>query len=222
VEAGWDVDPYQFGDTNPHLFIFGTADGYETGCYDDKPWTGTCMPWIGIPGAKFALGQAIASSTPGGAQSELTVYVLNGAPGAWPGWVITVGVGTMASVLGYYPITDFHGGPMSHAAATFQVGGEVYDGVAVNSGTWTDPPHIPMGMGGLGGYLYGYHQGSTWTAAQHDYRYFTGSAWISSNLTPLSTRLGSYAWNQSFPKGATSWQNYFYFGNLIPTFILHL
>ena len=220
VEAGWDVDPYQFKDDNPHLFIFGTPDGYVTGCYDDDESTGTCMPWIAIPGAKFTLGQAVTASTPGGATSELTVYTANSAPGAWPGWVITVGVGSTLTVLGYYPITDFGSGSMATAATTFQVGGEVYDGVAYSTGAWTDPAGVRMGMGGLGGDSTA-DQGYSYTAVQHDYEYTNGSAWISSAPAPITTRTGSYTWSQSLPGGSSSWKDYFYFGDVIPACVIN-
>ncbi len=35
VECGWQVYPAKYNDTNPHLFIYWTADDYNaTGCYN--------------------------------------------------------------------------------------------------------------------------------------------------------------------------------------------
>jgi hypothetical protein len=54
VEAGWTVDPGLNGDTNPHLFLYATNDGYQTGCYNgfipaNVSGSPTCASWIGLP-----------------------------------------------------------------------------------------------------------------------------------------------------------------------------
>jgi hypothetical protein len=215
VEAGWDVDYDIFGDYNPHLFTFATNDGYATtGCYDNWPGLSvlTCLDWIPLT-STYALGQALPVSIPGGAQQELLVYTVKNS--TYKGWLLVIDIGGSHTVLGYYPTSDYGSGPMATEGTTFEVGGEVYDGQANASGVWPDPPNIPMGMGGLGGIYPWIDQGHKWTAMHRNYQYNS----VTKAPAPVSTRPGSYTYNQSDAAGSSTWGNYFYYGDVIPDFL---
>jgi Neprosin len=69
VEVGWIVDPGFFVDTNPHLFIYATPDGYWTGCYNDSipiniSGARTCPVWVGLP-SSFPPGVTLPTSVQG-------------------------------------------------------------------------------------------------------------------------------------------------------------
>ncbi len=129
IECGWQVYPGLYGDSQPHLFTYWTADNYNsTGCYNL-----TCGAFVQI-GASFAPGMAVGPiSVTGGSQ-----YVLELASwltgGRW--WLYYNGTqGTNA--IGYYPVSLYRGGALAAHASEIDYGGEVV-------GTTSFPP---MGSG---------------------------------------------------------------------------
>ncbi|XP_010545142.1 PREDICTED: uncharacterized protein LOC104817590 [Tarenaya hassleriana] len=55
LEAGWQVYPYGFGDTEPHFFIFWTDDSYnQTGCYNAN------CPGFVLTNREFVIGAVMS------------------------------------------------------------------------------------------------------------------------------------------------------------------
>ncbi len=172
IELGWMVAPGQYQscittpctpDWNPHLFIFSTQDGYwSTGCYDGLPCNNppACSfgsqpctsypnnlepnPFMGMPGAAYAPGQALPSSA-GGVIVELNLFTENfngqwfvsangSAIGFWPA---STWDGSFYNINGHRPpgLTITQGQPLGqhptakgstpNSAALYEVGGEV-------------------------------------------------------------------------------------------------
>jgi hypothetical protein len=122
--------------------MYSTNDGYKTGCYNNNPSSGTCVPFIIEPNAQFTPGQVLSTSgTPLGVDQSAVVRIkkrqsLSFPLNAWVnvGWEVSIS----QSTVGYYPIANFSG-TMQVAASSFQVGGEVAD----LSNSWV----VPMGNG---------------------------------------------------------------------------
>jgi hypothetical protein len=194
VEIGWDVDNViNSGDQNtPHLFLFSTNNGYGDGCYNNIPnLPGACVPWVPLPGAAFALNQALSYNPAGDTPPlELTATVLLVGGGYW----ITLQIGSTSSYIGYFPQSDFSA-PME----TFQVGGEVED----QTETFLD---LAMGSGNYPDSGYG------WAAYHHDF----AAAWIdgvmqwSDGAAMCAARPADYSYLTT--GGLSTWDQYFYFG----------
>lgn len=129
AEVGWQVYPGLYGDQRSHLFIYWTADGYQTtGCYNL-----TCTAFVQTnPG--WVIGGGFTNlSTPGGAQYELEMsFYLTGG-----NWWLFLGGNSSADAVGYYPGTLYGTGPMATAAAIIIYGGE----------TTSAATYPPMGSG---------------------------------------------------------------------------
>jgi hypothetical protein len=122
VEIGWQVYPGKYGTTNPVLFIYWTADGYQhTGNYNlDSP------AFVQINSA-WALGGAVGPlSVYGGAQYslEMGAYLSGG------NWWLYVGGGSSGNAIGYYPASQYGTGPLGTHAEDIDFGGEVVDNTA--------------------------------------------------------------------------------------------
>jgi hypothetical protein len=214
VEVGWIVYRGLNGDGNPHLFVFSTADGYQTGSYNGL---GGGPSWVGTPNAAFAPGMTMTSSTstPG---SELTTQVnqcsLYGhCPGGWEILVRTAGQAALSSV-GYYPTNDYSG-TFRSSAAIFTAGGEVYDSrdLTANGG---DTFALPMGNGNVASAGFGN------AAYVHDLYVFAANQ-ADPDLsfgTPSSTVPQYGVWpsgamatpTPGSPEFEAGWLNYFYLG----------
>ncbi len=155
VEVGWTVDQVLNAGSNPtspHLFIFSTADGYESGCYNNSG--SGCVTWVGTPGAAFTPGMTLAASSASSppVMDELTVQVTQcsvygDCPGGWEIQMRTLNNGTTPlSSIGYYPSADFSGS-FKTAATSFSAGGEVADNRDLNTTTMVDTFQMPMGSG---------------------------------------------------------------------------
>lgn len=184
VEVGWQVYPQKYHHPNPVLFVYWTADGYQnTGSYNldngdfiqtNSHWTlgGTLSPW----------------STVGGPINEIELAChLSG--GNW--WVFVNG-----AALGYYPGTQYQGGPLATAASTIDYGGET-----VGSGIWP-----PMGSGERA------DTGNKHAASQRDIYYYSVPA-----STPVLADLGGQqpsplCYTISTGSAAPPWNRYFFFG----------
>ena len=103
VECGWQVYPHFYGDHEPHLFTYWTADNYNaTGCYDL-----TCDAFVQSIDPPIALGWPIGPvSEIGGEQFQigLTFYHTGGR---W--WLYWHGARKRLQAIGYYPDTLFGG-----------------------------------------------------------------------------------------------------------------
>jgi hypothetical protein len=129
VEAGWQVFPQKYGHGHPVLFCYWTGDGYrQTGSYNgDGSDFVRCGP--GCP-----IGLALPeTSVSGGVQAELELAFML-ADGNW--WLFAGAAGE-AKAVGYYPASQYAGGPMEVAAAEVDFGGETV--------AWNVYP--PMGSG---------------------------------------------------------------------------
>jgi hypothetical protein len=187
VEVGWQVFPQKYGNSNPCLFIYWTADGYQnTGCYNLD-----CHAFIQT-NPHWAFGAALSPvSVSGGTQYELEVsYLLY-----QNNWWLYLGGTDAASAVGYYPASLFNGGPLATAATDVDYGGET-----VASVNWP-----PMGSGAFA--AAGWQQ----AAYQRDIYYFptTGGAQFV-NLIPAQPSPHSYTINTF--SAAAPWNSYFYFG----------
>jgi hypothetical protein len=187
AEIGWQVYPQHYGNTNPVLFIYWTADDYHTtGCYNLS-----CPAFVQTNNT-WALGGTLSpSSTAGGQQYELQMcYMLNG--GNW--WVYING-GAAANAIGYYPTSIYRGGAMATKASGIDYGGET-----VGTTSWP-----PMGGGAFA------NQGAQHAAYQRDIRYFPAAGGnVSANLTPAAASPNCYTAAVSM-LGAP-WNETLYFG----------
>jgi Neprosin len=102
----------RYGDTKPHLFVYWTPDTYQTGSFNLDG--GFFVP---EPNASYLLGISLNFSQTAGSQAEYRMgFFLTG--GAW--WFYFNG----QWVVGYYPLSLFHSGPLSSHADTIELGGE--------------------------------------------------------------------------------------------------
>ena len=117
AECGWQVFPQFYGNTKPVLFIFWTADNYQsTGCYN------LSCPAFVQTNKSVAIGGTLSPwSTTGGQQYEiqLSYYLVEG------NWWLYFGGGAAANAVGYYPASQYRGGAMATKASEVDYGGEV-------------------------------------------------------------------------------------------------
>jgi hypothetical protein len=222
VEAGWTVDPGLNGDGNPHLFIFSTANGYQTGCYNGGSGS-SCLPWIATPKAPFAPGMTLGTSSattspPTMAELIVQVTACSTTGNCSSGWEVQVrtnnnGTTPLAEV-GYYPASDFTGSFQTTATA-FSAGGEVYDNRDFNPVTEADTFLLPMGNGNVSSAGYGK------AAYVHDFEIFPtgagdptltpfgapGSSEPQYGVTPQTTPI-----EPGTPESDAGWLDYFYLG----------
>jgi hypothetical protein len=170
VECGWQVYPALYGDAQPHLFTYWTADNYNaTGCYNL-----TCRAFVQTS-SSFAPGMAVGPiSVTGGPQYNIELaYRLSG--GRW--WLYFNGT-QGSNAIGYYPVSLFGGGALATRASEIDFGGET-------TGTISFPP---MGSGAFA------NQGWQRAAFQRTIGYWPpqGGAMINANLTPSQAWLGCY------------------------------
>lgn len=183
VEAGWQVYPQKYGHSQPVLFVYWTADGYQnTGSYNldrgefiqtSSAWTlgGVLTPWSAI----------------GGPIQEIEVaYRL--ADGRW--WLYLNN-----SAVGYYPATQYNDGPMESFATSIDYGGET-----MGSESWP-----PMGSGQFA-------DAGTNRAASHRDIYYYPANGSSPVLADLSPEQPSGCYTINCLSAAPPWNRYFFFG----------
>jgi hypothetical protein len=116
VEGGWQVYPAKYNTNKAAFFIYWTADNYKkTGCYNLD-----CPGFVQI-NSDWALGGTWASySTPGGSQLafQMQWQLTNGR---W--WLYAQGNQSYEAI-GYYPVSLYRGGRLSHFADRVDYGGE--------------------------------------------------------------------------------------------------
>ncbi|MDO8122578.1 neprosin family prolyl endopeptidase [Isoptericola sp. b490] len=116
LEVGWQVYPAKYGHANPVLFLYWTADNYQsTGAYnlDSAGFVQTNSAWT--------IGGALSPvSTKGGQQFEMehAAYLFGG------NWWVYAGGTSSSDALGYYPTSLYSGGQMASKATEITYGGE--------------------------------------------------------------------------------------------------
>lgn len=127
VEAGWEVYPNHYHDSQPRLFVYWTRDAYQkTGCRNLE-----CPGFVQVP-SDYAVGAAFAPvSSYGGNQYDVKMLIWKDTDdGNW--WL---GIGQ--SLVGYWPaklFTHLADGP----AELVQWGGEVTNNRMYGQHTTTD------------------------------------------------------------------------------------
>jgi Neprosin len=184
AEIGIQNYPAKYGSENSALFIYWTADGYNsTGCYNLD-----CAGFVQT-NSNWHLGGGFTNySTVGGAQYEVALgfYFYQG------NWWMAAG----SDWVGYYPGSLYRGGPLSQYATEFDLGGE-----SVGSTVWP-----PMGSGqfAIRGYPYSaYHRAIVYRDANNGGHYPSLTV---SQPPPACQTATPEQW------GGTTWQYYFYFG----------
>ncbi|CAN6373654.1 unnamed protein product, partial [Urochloa humidicola] len=131
IEAGWQVYPGQYHDSNTRLFIYWTRDAYhQTGCYNLN-----CPGFIQTNN-QIAIGSSISPvSLFGGPQHDIDILIWKDPKGG--NWWLKVG----SDVLGYWPSSIFS--YLSDSASTIQWGGEVYSPDAGQTSTQMGSGHFP-------------------------------------------------------------------------------
>jgi hypothetical protein len=187
AECGWQVYPQFYGNTKPVLFIYWTADGYQsTGCYN------LSCPAFVQTNKSVAIGGTLSPwSTTGGQQYEiqLSYYLVEG------NWWLYFGGGAAANAVGYYPASQYRGGAMATKASEVDYGGEV-----VGTTSWP-----PMGGGAFA------NQGWQHAAYQRDIRYFPAAGGnVSAKLTAAAASPNCYT--AAVSMNAAPWNETLYFG----------
>ncbi len=186
VEGGWVKYLYGWGDRSV-TFIFHTADGYSTGCYNLE-----CAGFVQT-NPNWALGGGWSVySTPGGPQYQFTMQ-WQWYQGNW--WMFLQGAGAMEAV-GYYPGYIYRGGPMTYYANRSDFGGET-------ARMFTN--FAQMGSG--------YHaaHGWGWAAYQHSVFYIVNGVGTWSSLTPGAAP-GCYSIAYTPASAGWNWGTFFYYG----------
>ncbi|RCV38373.1 hypothetical protein SETIT_8G136900v2 [Setaria italica] len=141
IEAGWQVYPGRYHDSNTRLFIYWTRDAYhQTGCYN-----------LGCPGFiqtnnQIAIGGSISPvSIYGGSQRDIDILIWKDPKGG--NWWLQVG----NHILGYWPSSIFS--YLSDSASSVEWGGEVYSPDAGQTSTEMGSGHFPEEGFGKASYI---------------------------------------------------------------------
>jgi Neprosin len=184
AEVGWQVYPQKYNTKKPVLFVYWTADGYNsTGCYNLD------CPGFVQTDKHLHLGAAFHQYSIDGSPSveiDVGYYYYNGN---W--WL---GYGGTNTWVGYIPATVYNGGQLSKFANEIVFGGET-----VGATKWPK-----MGSGQFA------QSGATEAAYQRSimYRDSTGATYNAS-LTAVDPSPKCYTTDSS---GAPMWGVYFFFG----------
>jgi hypothetical protein len=193
AEVGWQNYPGKYGDQRSRLFIYWTADGYQsTGCYNLD-----CSAFVQTNSSWYFGGPFSNYSTIGGAQYEFLAqyYLYQG------NWWLGLGAPGNVTWVGYYPASLYGSGPMSSSAQLIEFGSE-----SVGSTSW---PAEGSGNFASAGWSYAAYQRELWYWAPG------GAAnWVSLTAAQPSpscyTIAGPY-WGGYTPP-SNYWGYYFYFG----------
>ncbi|KAG2294120.1 hypothetical protein Bca52824_040789 [Brassica carinata] len=132
IEAGWQVYPYIYKDSQPRLFLFWTTDAYTSMmCYNLR-----CPGFVQTSRTVLIEGAISPASTIGGLQTELTIQVWKD-PARGPWWLgVGFSNGTKLSAIRYWPVEIFS--RLTDHAENVQWGGEIVDIRASGRHTTTD------------------------------------------------------------------------------------
>jgi hypothetical protein len=186
VEVGWQVFPQRYGHSDPVLFTYWTADGYQhTGSYSNEAgnfvqYSATCPVGIALDVV------SVADAT----QAEVQVcFILSNG-----NWWLFVGGTTADHAVGYYPTSLYGGGPLATQAAQIAFGGET---LGVTS-------YPPMGSGAFAS------KGAGQAAYQRNIGYFPAAGGtLPAAVSPAQQ------WPQSYTiavQRSDPWGTFFYFG----------
>ncbi|XP_019418634.1 PREDICTED: uncharacterized protein LOC109329425 [Lupinus angustifolius] len=125
IEAGWQVQPELYWDTNPRLFGYWTRDTYQsTGCYN------TLCPGFVQTNKRITLGAAIKPiSSYNGKQFDMNFKIWKDPKSG--NWWLSIG---SRILIGYWPSSLFTG--LKSHAERIEFGGEIVNS-AVNGHTTT-------------------------------------------------------------------------------------
>jgi hypothetical protein len=185
-EVGWVVYPAMFNDERTHFFIFSTADGYATGC-----WNNTCGDFVQVADSGLLGNWFSTVSSPGGTQYEFSAeYYLY--QGNW--WLSYQG-----TWVGYYPGSKYHGGQNTRFAQLIEFGTE-----GVGTTIW--PPE-GSGQWPSTGWTHAAYQRNLWYIANTS---TYASYWDS--LTRAIPSPACYSIAGPYSSSSSGWQVYFYEG----------
>ena len=184
AEIGWQNYPQLYGSENSALFIYWTADGYNsTGCYNL-----TCGAFVQV-NSNWHFGGGFSNySTVGGPQYlvSLGFYLYQG------NWWLAAG----NDWVGYYPGSIYRGGQLSRYAQIFDMGGEVVGA--------THYPPMGSGQWASAGWPYAaYHRSILWRDAANGGH---NPALTRSQPSPSCYSATAPTW------GGPTWKTYFFFG----------
>jgi hypothetical protein len=195
VEGGWQVYENKYSSKNAALFIFYTADNYQSA--DKKCYNLECAAFVQISPNWYLGGPWTNYSTAAGTQwifgMQWKLFEDN-----W--WLFLRGSGDYEAV-GYYPASAFEDGPITESATTILYGGEV---TPLNAG-WPE-----MGSGDFA------NQGWQEAAYQRTIFYIPrnedNGVGVWADFSPVETEPGCFTIDYSGAGGSGSWGTHFYFG----------
>ena len=195
LEAGVQVFPGKYGNSNARLFVYSTSDGYSGNSYLSGCYNLDCGRFVQT-NPNIVIGGAFPNySVPSGTQYEVEVGWWRVA-GAW--WLYVNG-----TPVGYYPLYLFDANGLQNYASTIDFGGEIIDDRTKHS------YHTTTDMGSSTEYYASAGYGKA--AYQRKIWYYSGpntTAWAT-GLTPMKTN--AYCYNVTTPTFSQSWGTYFYF-----------
>lgn len=188
AETGWQNYPSLYGNENPNLFIYWTADGYnKTGCYNLS-----CAGFVQTS-SSLHLGAGFSNySVFNGPQYEIRLqyYLFQG------NWWLRVG----DTWMGYYPTSIYNGGQLSQYSNLLEFGSESDPGYFEGVNVW---PSEGSTLFASNGWSYSAYQRLV-------YYVNTSGTSVWSSLT--SDQPSPACYSISGPNFSSSWGEYFYFG----------
>ncbi|KAL6876333.1 hypothetical protein ACP4OV_012905 [Aristida adscensionis] len=189
IEAGWQVSPELYGDSNPRFFTYWTTDSYqETGCYNHN-----CRGFVQTTN-KIAIGAAITpASVYNGRQFDITLMIWKDPKHGH--WWLELGPGL---VVGYWPSHLFT--HLARHANMVQFGGEIIN-------TRPSGSHTATQMGS------GHFPGEGFDRAAY-FRNLQVVDWDNSLIPPASLKfLADHPGCYDVRGGSNGyWGSYFYYG----------
>ncbi|MGC9947142.1 MAG: neprosin family prolyl endopeptidase [Bryobacteraceae bacterium] len=185
AEVGWQNYPSKYGSQSSRLFIYWTADGYNTtGCYNLDCAAFVQVADNGDLGAGFSNYSAF-----GGAQYEFTAeYYLYES-----NWWLAI----QGTWIGYYPGSVYHGGQLASHATEIEYGTE-----GVGTTLWPAEGSGDWSTTGFG-----------YAAYQRNLFYLnTSAAGIWDTLTPQDPSPKCYSISGPYSSTSSGWTVYFYEG----------
>jgi hypothetical protein len=195
VEGGWVVDPDKYGTSKAVLFIYWTADDYQTtGCYNLD-----CSGFVQTNSNWYLGGTWDNYSSTGDGQwgFELQWKLYSGN---W--WLFLKGPGNYEAV-GYYPTSLYNGGQLASNATSIIYGGEVARKVG---DVW---PQMGSGAQANAGWQYAAYQNTIFYIPKD----MDGGVGVWASLTTTDEALAScYTVDYVSAASGSSWGSYIYFG----------
>lgn len=193
VEAGWQVCPSRYGDSNARLFIYFTTDNYGSGgCYNLD-----CTGFVQTSNLVMLGGSFATYSSHNGSQYELNLLLFKDlGNGSW--WLRFED-----TWLGYWPRELFNADGLADHAGKIAIGGEILDDRSGGRHTATD-------MGSGWGPAYGFGHSAYQRAIQYVQ---TGTAYPQDpSFTAHFDSANCYGLSSFAYSSDASWGRYFYFG----------